>query len=236
MVLGKPSKLIAQRGDGTVQLQWSPVANANGYEIHMSCPGTAEAMIDRSGKPNFTKTGLKNGLRYVVQIIATGQNMKSMPSDLVEIGSIQNSPSFELLATYSNQSDQISLNWTSVPTSSFYQIERCDNPSRNQFARLTTIKDNRKLTFQDRMGNWCQPDCHGHYYRISFSNNKLVPDEARLSNKIFCRTNRGLTQGISGLTVDDDAVSISGDGLTSGTTATGESDEDETNVKKLRSY
>ena len=207
MGVGKPLNLTAQRGDGTVQLQWSPVANATGYEVHISCPDTAEAMIDRINKTSFTKTGLKNGLRYFAQIIASGQNSKSVPSDSVEIEPIQNSPSFEFLATYCNQSDQISLIWTLVPTSSFYQIERCDNPSRSQFARIAIINDNRRSTFQDRMGTGCQLGCHGHYYRISFSNKKVLPDEARLSNKIFCRTNHGLNQGISGSIVDDDSDS-----------------------------
>ena len=234
MGAGQPSSVTAKRGDGSIYFQWSPATDANDYEVHISCPDTAETTIDRTTETSFTKIGLKNGLEYSAQIIARNDRSQSIPSEAVKLAPVKHQSSFEFFVKYEKHSDQISLTWTMIPTSSYYRIERCDVEQKNQFTRITTINDNTVSTFQDQISSkLCQFSCRGHYYRISVSVNKMLSDEARLSNKIFCRVKTGVHQCIFPQKEDDTDSDCSADS-TSARYSVDETDSSKTTANDVK--
>lgn len=203
MSIGKPCNLTAKRGDGTIFFQWSPVQDASIYEIHIDCPETGERSIDRTTQTCFTKHGLKNGLCYTAQIIAANDECRDLPSEALKVTPMEGQSSFEFLAKLVKDSDQINLSWTIIPTSSYYRIERCDIGRDNKFTCITTINDNQISTFQDQLScGSSKVRCGGHCYRISLSDNTILLDKSRLSNRLFCKTKVDISQCIHSSTND----------------------------------
>jgi hypothetical protein len=68
-----PNNLTANPANGTLQLNWSPVAGAGGYRVRYGVASTAENQIDVGNVTTFDLTGLTNGTPYRVTVSALSQ-------------------------------------------------------------------------------------------------------------------------------------------------------------------
>jgi alpha-L-rhamnosidase len=77
-----PAGLSAVAGNKQVQLGWSAVSGATGYEITRSTSGGADVVLSGNGtQTTFTDFGLTNGIAYSYRVSAADESGAGPPSD-----------------------------------------------------------------------------------------------------------------------------------------------------------
>ncbi len=113
----------AENQNGSVQIKWTKIKKATGYEIYRKKESGSYkkiATINDNTVGSYTDTTVKNGNTYRYKVRAFNKNTQAAYSDVIKIKYIK--PVTIKSASVSNKS--VTLKWTSVSGASSYKIYR----------------------------------------------------------------------------------------------------------------
>ena len=80
-VASAPTNLMAvQEGPTSIRVSWSPptpLGDTTGYRIYYSGGSSGSVNVSDGSTDNYLLTGLQNGERYTISIVATSQHLPS---------------------------------------------------------------------------------------------------------------------------------------------------------------
>lgn len=76
---------VAEPGNRSIDLRWSPVSNADGYRIHYGVSSLDENRIDVDNVTAFEISGLENGVMYLVAVAALNRATYYVAVTVVDI-------------------------------------------------------------------------------------------------------------------------------------------------------
>ena len=162
----------------TIDLSWSYVTNATGYEIQRTS-GNYDvtnfiliATIQNSQTTTYVdKSDLVNGDTYNYRIVVINSRLRSTFSSVVSATPQLTSPA-HFYATAGKESSTIVLSWTSVANATDYQIQRKSADSDiTTFTTIVTIADGQTMTYADQS---CLVNGDTYNYRIAAIDRRLT--------------------------------------------------------------
>jgi len=120
-----PTGLAAAAGNAQVALKWSVSAGATGYYVERSIgSGGPYSQVATQAAPNYTDTGLTNGMKYYYVVSAYNTVGESANSADVSAMPLLPSPATPTGLSAAAGNAQVSLAWTASVGATSYQVKR----------------------------------------------------------------------------------------------------------------
>jgi hypothetical protein len=136
MLLSCPKILSASSVDGSVFLTWSPIFNANRYEIEVTINSSQQKNIYYSNTTSLLIRSIENDAFYDVRVRA----LNDLSSSDWSLGIIVRPKLRQSLSSVHQIPNEkkgfITLQWILTPTDFGFRVERCDVGDDKGFKRI----------------------------------------------------------------------------------------------------
>ncbi|MGA2256994.1 MAG: fibronectin type III domain-containing protein [Thermoguttaceae bacterium] len=120
-----PINVTATSGDKTVALAWQATAGASTYNVYRGTASGSEVLLQSGvAGPDYTDSGLTDGVTYYYQVTAVNQMGESPRSSEVSATPHVTTPPTPINVTATPGDNQVSLSWSAASDALTYNIYR----------------------------------------------------------------------------------------------------------------
>ena len=187
--------IYASEADSSIFFHWTPIENAEEYQLEITDERTLKKTLIRTHETNFFLTKLDNGTRYTCQItVVTLNDELIQPFIPFTTKPRWRQQLSRISVQYTSNPGEMFLQWSSNPTHFGYRIQRCDIGSDVGHKTIARIPDNTITNHFDYTDCVRQrKSCQGHFYCILHQDSNWSSGLGYLSVKVFCMD---INQGI----------------------------------------